>query len=49
MADEPAAKDEEPIASEPEYAECLRCHLLKPVDDEGFCVTCAQAMEQACL
>ena len=32
-----------------EQKECLRCHKLKPVDDDGFCEPCAKAIEQACM
>jgi len=51
MSDEPAPKDEpiELIPEKQEERECLRCRMLKPVDDDGFCEACTRAIEQACL
>jgi predicted amidophosphoribosyltransferase len=28
---------------------CLRCRQPLPVDEDGFCKSCAKANEQACL
>lgn len=28
---------------------CVRCGRVVPVDEDGFCAACAQAVEQACL
>lgn len=50
MADElrPESKETDAL-QQLEVAVCLRCRLQKPVDDDGFCESCAKAMEQACL
>ena len=45
----PIEEEGESIPKEQEKTECLRCHMLKPVDDDGFCETCTKAIEQACL
>lgn len=51
MSDDAASEDGEieSLAQEQETKECLRCHMQKPVDDDGFCETCLKAIEQACL
>ena len=42
--------DQDPApGTEQEQPVCLRCKSRGPVNDDGFCDRCEQAMEQACL
>lgn len=29
--------------------QCLRCHQVRPLVEDGFCGDCLKAMEDACL
>lgn len=49
MPDESNSRDEKEPPRAQENSLCLRCRMLKPVDDDGFCESCAKAIEQACL
>jgi len=46
QAEVPATPD---LRQAPKQANCSRCGDLGPVGDEGFCLKCEKALEQACL
>ncbi len=49
MADTSAPGTEAPAPDVEPQTVCLRCGQKKPVGEDGFCLDCEKAMEQACL